>query len=203
MIFLNRMSQRKILPREFYDRPVLNVARDLLGMRLVRILDGKRVAGIILETEGYDGESDLACHAHVGRTKRNEVMFGPPGYAYVYFIYGMHWMLNCVTGQKDYPAAVLIRAIQPVENLELIAEIRLPARKEDWCNGPAKLTQVLQINGELNGANLCSSKSPLFIEADRTIVDENVNILPRVGINSVAEPWRSKPWRFLAKLPAR
>jgi len=182
---------------------VLNVARDLLGMRLVRILDGKRVAGIILETEGYDGESDLACHAHVGRTKRNEVMFGPPGYAYVYFTYGMHWMLNCVTGQKDYPAAVLIRAIQPVENLELIAEIRLPARKEDWCNGPAKLTQALQINGKLNGANLCLSKSPLFIEADRTIVDENVSILPRVGINSVAEPWRSKPWRFLAKLPAQ
>jgi len=197
------MSQRKILPREFYDRPVLNVARDLLGMRLVRILDGKRVAGIILETEGYDGESDLACHAHVGRTKRNEVMFGPPGYAYVYFTYGMHWMLNCVSGQKDYPAAVLIRAIQPVENLELIAEIRLPARKEDWCNGPAKLTQALQINGKLNGVNLCSSKSPIFIEEGRVIADENVSILTRVGINRVAEPWRSKPWRFQAKLPAQ
>jgi len=197
------MSQRKILPREFYDRPVLDVARGLLGMRLVRNLDGKRVAGIILETEGYDGESDLACHAHVGRTKRNEVMFGPPGYAYVYFTYGMHWMLNCVSGQKDYPAAVLIRAIQPVENLELIAEIRLPARKEDWCNGPAKLTQALQINGKLNGVNLCSSKSPIFIEEGRVIADENVSILTRVGINRVAEPWRSKPWRFLAKLPAQ
>lgn len=194
-----QMKSSKILPRDFYNRPVLKVARELLGMRLVRIRDGQRIAGIILETEGYDGESDLACHAHVGRTKRNEVMFGAPGHAYVYFTYGMHWLLNCVTGRKDYPAAVLIRAIQPVEGIQLIAKNRLPAREKDWCNGPAKLAKALEIDKALNGVDLCSPKSQLFIEEDRPVKDENVKILTRVGINAVPEPWRSKPWRFLAQ----
>jgi DNA-3-methyladenine glycosylase len=195
---LIQMKPRKILSREFYDRPVLEVARELLGMRLVRVLDGQRIAGIILETEGYDGESDLACHAHVGRTKRNEVMFGTPGHAYVYFTYGMHWLLNCVTGRRDYPAAVLIRAIQPFEGIDLIAKNRLPAMEKDWCNGPAKLAKALQIDKTLNGMDLCSNKSPLFIEEDLPFDDENVQILMRVGIDAVPEPWRSKPWRFLA-----
>ncbi len=96
------MKQGTPLPREFYNRPVLAVARELLGMRLVRKFGRQRVAGIILETEGYDGESDLACHAHVGRTKRNEMMFGAPGHAYVYFTYGMHWLLKCVTGREGF-----------------------------------------------------------------------------------------------------
>jgi DNA-3-methyladenine glycosylase len=195
------MSKKRVLHLGFYDRPVLKVARDLLGMRLVRIMGGKRIAGIILETEAYDGESDLACHAHVGRTRRNEVMFGPPGLAYVYFTYGMHWLLNCVTGREGYPAAVLIRAIQPAEHIEIIAKNRLPAREKNWCNGPAKLAQALQIDKALNGANLCSRQSSLFIEEDSPIPEQNVQILARVGIESVAEPWRSKPWRFLAKLP--
>ena len=195
------MKQGTPLPREFYDRPVLQVARDLLGMRLVRKLGRQRVAGIILETEGYDGESDLACHAHVGRTKRNEMMFGAPGHAYVYFTYGMHWLLNCVTGREGYAAAVLIRAIQPVEGIEVIASNRLPAKEKDWCNGPAKLASALQIDKALNGADLCSPHSPLLIEYSPAIPDQNVHTLPRVGINSVPEPWRSKPWRFLAEMP--
>lgn len=189
------------LSREFYNRPVLVVARDLLGMRLVRKLGGQRVAGIILETEGYDGESDLACHAHVGRTRRNEVMYGPPGHAYVYFTYGMHWLLNCVAGPEGYAAAVLIRAIQPVENIEIVARNRLPAKEKDWCNGPAKLASALQIDKALNGADLCSPQSPLTIEQGSAILEENVSTLPRVGLDSVPEPWRSKPWRFLANRP--
>jgi DNA-3-methyladenine glycosylase len=195
------MSKNQLLQQGFYNRQVLKVARDLLGMRLVRNLDGKRLAGIILETEAYDGENDLACHAHVGKTQRNEIMFGPPGHAYIYFTYGMHWLLNCVTGREGYPAAVLIRAIQPVENIKIIANNRLPAKEKDWCNGPAKLTQALQIDKPLNGASLYSRQSQLFIEEGSPISDEYVQTLARVGIDSVAEPWRSKPWRFLATPP--
>jgi len=194
--------KRQILSLAFYNRPVLNVARDLLGMRLVRILENTRTAGIIIETESYDGENDLACHAHVGKTRRNEVMFGPPGHAYIYFTYGMHWLLNCVTGQEGYPAAVLIRSIFPTENVEAIAMRRLPAKEKDWCNGPAKLTRAFSIDKQLNGVNLCSKQSPIFIELAETVSENQVRISPRVGISSVPEPWRSKPWRFQAVMPA-
>src|SRR5512136_44990 len=133
------MTVSACLPREFYDRPTITVARELLGMRLVRLLDGVRLGGIITETEAYIGEEDLACHARFGRTRRNAVMYGPPGFAYVYFTYGMHWLLNAVTGPEGFPAAVLIRAIQPVEGLEIIT-----ARRQGRDTlGPAKLTQAL------------------------------------------------------------
>ncbi|MBN2501272.1 MAG: DNA-3-methyladenine glycosylase, partial [Anaerolineales bacterium] len=101
------------LPREFYNRPTLTVARELIGARLVRILEGVKLVGLITETEAYVGEEDLGCHAKAGRTPRTQVMYGPPGHAYVYFTYGNHWMLNAVTEREDFPAAVLIRAIQP------------------------------------------------------------------------------------------
>jgi DNA-3-methyladenine glycosylase len=191
----------KILTPDFYDRSVVTVARGLLGMRLVRSLDNLTVAGIITETEAYDGEKDMACHAHVGITRRNEVMFGPPGRAYVYFSYGMHWLLNCVTGIEGYPAAVLIRSIFPTENIEEIARRRFPAKEKDWCNGPAKLTQALSIDKQLNGMNLCSKNSRLYIEQADSIPDEFVIATPRIGIRSVPEPWRSKLWRFQAFLP--
>ncbi len=193
--------KKQILSPDFYNRPVLNVARDLLGMRLVRILENKRIAGIIAETEAYDGENDLACHAHVGKTRRNEVMFGPPGHAYIYFTYGMHWLLNCVTGPEGYPAAVLIRTIIPTENIETIAINRFPAKEKDWCNGPAKLTRALSIDKNLNGVSLCSKESFIFIEHAESIQDKFVHTTERVGISSVAEPWRSKPWRFQVILP--
>jgi len=106
-----------ILLRDFYRQPVQTVARALLGKQLVRRFDDGKAVGIILEAEAYDGEQDLACHARNGKTKRNEVMYGEGGHAYVYFTYGMHWMLNCVSGQDGYPAAVLIRAIYPLEGL--------------------------------------------------------------------------------------
>src|SRR3970040_1161940 len=103
------LNQNLILPRVFYDRPALQVARDLLGMRLVRYDQGQRIAGIIVETEAYRGEEDLGCHCKAGRTPRTKVMYGPPGHAYVYFTYGMHWMLNFVTQVQGFPAAGLIR----------------------------------------------------------------------------------------------
>jgi DNA-3-methyladenine glycosylase len=194
--------KKQILSPDFYNRSVLEVARNLLGMRLVRSLENTIIAGIITETEAYDGEKDLACHAHVGKTRRNEIMFGPPGYAYVYFTYGMHWLLNCVTGVEGYPAAVLIRSIFPTENLEEIAKRRSPAKEKNWCNGPAKITRAFSIDKQLNGVNLCAYEGHLYIEQADSFPDKLVVSSPRIGISSVPEPWRSKPWRFQAHLPA-
>jgi DNA-3-methyladenine glycosylase len=113
------MSLSPVVEELFYNRPAVEVARDLLGMRLVRILDGIRISGTIIETEAYAGEYDLACHARAGLTKRTAVMYGPPGRAYVYFTYGMHWLLNAVCLAEGDPAAVLIRAIEPEEGLDV------------------------------------------------------------------------------------
>jgi DNA-3-methyladenine glycosylase len=189
------------LPPSFYDRPAPAVARDLLGMRLVRLLAGQRLAGIILETEAYQGEEDLACHARGGRTRRTVIMYGPPGRAYVYFTYGMHWMLNCVTGGADDPAAVLIRAIWPVEGLAQIRHNHPDRPPERCCDGPAKLCRALAIDGRLNGIDLTTTEAGLWIEPGQPIPDAWITVGPRVGISRVPEPWRSIPWRFLARLP--
>ena len=187
-----------LLARDFYNRPALNVARDLLGCRLVRLQNGQRLAGLILETEAYQGEDDLGCHASAGMTPRTAVMFGPPGHAYVYFTYGMHWMLNVVTGDIGTPAAVLIRAIHPVEGKDRMAENRpYNAGKRGWTDGPAKLTQALQIQREFNTVDLCDPGSGLWIESGDPVSDEAVSRSARIGLNSVPEPWRSIPWRFL------
>ena len=186
------------LPQAFYDRPVLDVARDLLGRRVVRLLEGQRVSGLIVEAEAYRGEEDLACHARAGRTPRTAVMYGPAGKAYVYFTYGMHWMLNCVTGPEGFPAAVLIRAILPLEGLEIIAANRSGRPQREWCNGPAKLCQALNIDGAQNDLTLYDPASDLWLEAGCPVADEHVHSTPRIGINNTPEPWRSIPWRFLA-----
>jgi DNA-3-methyladenine glycosylase len=185
------------LPVSFYDRDVVSVARELLGMRLVRTLNGVRLSGYILETEAYRGEEDLACHARAGRTARTSIMYGPPGRAYVYFTYGMHWCLNCVTSADGFPAAVLIRGVMPVEGLDCIASLRANRPQADWCNGPGKLTQAFAIDGSLNGDDLCDTQGALWIETGHPVQDQAVIAGPRVGINRVAEPWRSIPWRFL------
>ncbi|HTX80083.1 MAG TPA: DNA-3-methyladenine glycosylase [Longilinea sp.] len=187
---------KPILPASFYDREVVTVARELLGMRLVRTLDGVRISGIITEAEAYRGEEDWACHAHHGRTLRTAIMYGPPGHAYVYFTYGMHWMLNCVTGPEGFPAAVLLRAIQPLEGLEVIARRRPNVEKDQWCNGPAKICQALGLNKEQNGTNLCGKDGGLWIERGTAFPDERVISGPRVGLNTTPEPWLSMPWRF-------
>lgn len=189
------------LRREFYNRSTLIVARELLGTRLVRILDGVRLVGLITEAEAYIGEEDLGCHAKFGKTKRNAVMYGPPGRAYVYFTYGMHWMLNAVTEQTGFPAAVLIRAIAPFEGADIIS-----ARRQGRDTlGPAKLTQALGIDRALNGISLCDPDSGLWIEAGTPVADDQIIVGSRVGLFTVPEPWKSMPWRFrtssLAPLP--
>lgn len=193
------MSLSHCLPREWYARDALVVARELLGMRLVRLLDGQPLHSVITETEAYRGEEDQACHARSGRTPRTSVMYGPPGHAYIYFTYGMHWCLNAVCMPQDYPAAVLIRAVVPMNGIALISARRPGRPKADWTNGPAKLTQALGIDKSLNGVDLTTTDDGLWIEIGQDVPEENVVIGPRVGINSVPEPWRSMPWRFLVK----
>jgi len=183
------------LSREFYNRPTLTVARELIGARLVRILDGVKLVGLITETEAYIGEEDLGCHAKAGRTPRTQVMYGPPGHAYVYFTYGNHWMLNAVTEREGFPAAVLIRAIQPVEGVEAIS-----ARRNGRDTfGPGKLTQAMGITKSENTVDLTEAGNGLWIEAGLPVPDSGVTIGRRVGLYSVPEPWKSMPWRFLVK----
>ena len=188
--------------RPFFNRPTLQVARELIGAHLVRLEDGERTAGVIVETEAYIGEEDLGCHASAGYTPRTQVMYGPPGHAYVYFTYGMHWMLNFVAEAEGFPAAVLIRGIVPTEGIERIAARRAGRPKEDWTNGPAKICQALSINRAQNGADLCVLKAELFVESGVNIPDSSVTNGPRVGLNSVPEPWKSVPWRFVARYEA-
>lgn len=187
-----------IIAREFYNRPALEVARDLLGCRLIRVQSGQRLSGLIMETEAYQGEEDLGCHASAGRTPRTNVMYGAPGHAYVYFTYGMHWLFNVVTSPLNTPAAALIRAIRPDEGAALMAENRpFNAMKSGWTNGPAKLTQALKITKAFNEVDLCHKGNDLWIETGEGIPDELVSQTARVGLNSVPEPWRSIPWRYV------
>ncbi len=191
------------LPVSFYVRSTLTVARELLGARLVRLVDGKRVSGWIVETEAYIGEDDLACHARAGRTPRTEVMYGPPGRAYVYFNYGMHWLLNVVTAEDGFPAAVLIRAIWPAEGLDFIAARRAGRPRRQWTDGPAKLTQALAVDGRFNRCDLTTRTSGLWLEPGLIVPEENITQRARVGLYSVPEPWKSIPWRFSVIHPGK
>jgi DNA-3-methyladenine glycosylase len=194
------MITRQKLGKDFYRRNPLIVARELIGKLLVRTIDGIRISGVIYETEAYLGEKDLACHASSGRSNRNAVMYGDGGHAYVYFTYGMHWMMNCVTETINYPSAVLIRAIKPIEGIELIKNNRLPIKEKHWCDGPGKLTRALNITNSLNGIDLCSKDSVLYIENLPTLVEKQIIQTPRIGINNTPEPWKSKLWRFVGDI---
>ncbi|MEA3345418.1 MAG: DNA-3-methyladenine glycosylase [Chloroflexota bacterium] len=193
------------LGREFFARDTLTVARELLGQRLVRVLacpgcrarDGQRLSGQIVEVEAYIGEEDSACHAAAGRTPRTEVMYGPPGHAYVYFIYGMHHCLNVVTEEEGFPAAVLIRAIEPEEGLEVM-QINRPGRPDaELTDGPAKLCQALRIDRRLNGLDLCNSDE-LFLEEGEPVSASKIVSTARVGVRGDEEALNA-PWRFYVK----
>lgn len=185
------------LSRDFFAQDTLTVARLLLGKLLVRRLGGQRLAGRIVEAEAYIGGDDLGCHASVGRTARNDMLFSPPGHAYVYFTYGMHWMFNVVTEAEDFPAAVLVRALEPLEGISVMERNRKGHTGFDLCSGPAKLAQALSITRALNGVDLCARRgAELWIEDAPPIPNDEIAAGPRIGLNSVPEPWFSKPWRF-------
>ena len=181
--------------RKFYNRPTLEVARDLLGKKLIRRIDGTALSGIIVETEDYCGTNDSACHAHRGRTSRNAVMFGPPGFAYVYFTYGMHYLLNLVTQEEGNPCAVLLRAIEPLSGL---AEMRARRKRhgKELTNGPAKLCQALAIDKSFNGWDLTKG-SQLWVEDYQTVESQSILSTPRIGIDYARKEDREALWRFL------
>jgi DNA-3-methyladenine glycosylase len=182
------------LPDAFYDRPSVEVARDLLGKTLWRRAEAGLTAGIIVETEAYDGANDPASHAWRGQTQRNAVMFGPPGYAYVYFTYGMHYCLNAVTGPVRQASAVLLRAIQPTIGLDLMREQRgahIPDR--DLARGPGRLCQALGITTSDNGADLAGNA--LWISETADAPNLIIVATPRIGITRAAE----RPWRFAVR----
>lgn len=187
----------KILNRKFYERDTLKAARELLGKKLVRHINGLELSGIITETEAYCGRGDSACHAHRGKTQRNAVMFGKPGHAYVYFTYGMHYMLNLVTEEEDNPCAVLIRAIEPLTAIEEM-EARRKRKGKDLTNGPAKLCQALSIDKSFNGWDLTIGEE-LWVEDYRKIPAKSVISTPRIGINYAKKQHRDALWRFIIK----
>ncbi len=182
----------KALPREFYARPVLEVARDCIGMVLVHRSPEGEAAGRIVEAEAYRGPLDLAAHSSRGLTKRTAAMFGPPGYAYIYLLYGMHWAINLVAASEGEPHAVLIRAIEPLRGIELMARRRgKPASSRELTSGPGKLTQALAITGHHYGIDLCGEE--LFLEAGEP--PARVGRSPRINVAYAGE-WASRPWRF-------
>lgn len=172
------------LPHAFYDRPALVVARETLGKVLVWHGPAGRQAGRIVEVEAYDGPEDAASHARSGAGGRAAVMFGPPGFAYVYLIYGIHHCLNLVTGPAGYPAAVLVRALEPLEGLEGAN-----------TSGPGRLCKALGLDRTHNGLDLAGDR--LYLE-DRglPVADADVVARARIGIAFAGEPWISQPWRF-------
>ena len=197
------------LPRAFYDRPTLDVARDLVGKVLVHQRRGVRTSGAIVEVEAYIGESDPACHAAPGPTRRNEPLYGAPGRAYVYLNYGIHSLVNVVTEAQGSPAAVLIRALDPLEGLEVMRRRRARGTKgrptggepsgwlpHELCRGPGNLTMAMRITLAENRVDLLGDR--LFIE-DRGIQVGPLTWSPRIGITVGAEHlWRV----YLAGHPA-
>jgi DNA-3-methyladenine glycosylase len=182
------------LTRPFYERNTIKVARELLGNILVRKLGSTVLEGMIVETEAYRGNDDPASHAYRGLTRRNEVMFGEPGHAYVYFTYGMHHCLNVTTENAGQAGAVLIRALQPIKGLAEMKRRRRIEYVKDLSNGPAKLTQAFAVTKTLNGHDLTSGKELLIAEP---LHQKRLSITAggRIGIRSGCE----KPWRFFVK----
>ncbi len=171
---------RKILLPSFFNRDTKKVAEELLGKFIVRKINGKELSSMIIETEAYDGFEDMASHAHKGKTKRTEIMFGKPGYLYVYLCYGIHFMLNIVTREEEYPGAVLIRGVED-------------------ASGPGRVTKYFTINKLLNN-KLLSKETGIWIE-DRGIKIPKNKIIksPRIGINYAGPIWSQKEWRFTIK----
>lgn len=196
-----RPPEDRPLPLDFIARPVETVARELLGKRLVSNLGGVLTSGVIVETEAYRGLDDPASHAatRIGRTARNAAMFGPPGHAYVYRIYGMHWCMNIVTGAEGDPQAVLIRALDPLEGEGEMMSRRAGTQAKPGalprliCAGPGRLCQALGVTGALYGHDL--SRPPLEVRTGWTVAPGDVGVSSRIGVTAAAD-W---PLRFFVR----
>ncbi|HEY6973270.1 MAG TPA: DNA-3-methyladenine glycosylase [Nitrospiraceae bacterium] len=175
-----RNVPHQILSRAYFNRPTVQVARSLIGKFLVRSCNGRELAGKIIEVEAYVGPQDKACHASKGRTARTDVLFGPPGISYVYLIYGMYHCLNVVTERTEFPAAVLIRAIE-IEG-ELI-------------DGPGRLCRAMQIDRSLNRWNMTDGNQLWFEDRSVAVRKSDVGAFTRIGVD-YAGKWAKKPWRF-------
>ncbi len=176
---MKRMKQvRRLVEKDFRSRDTVGLARSLLGKCLLVRRGGEAIAQAITEVEAYDGPEDLACHASKGRTARTEVLFGPPGHWYVYLCYGVHELLNVVTGPPEYPAAILIRGLESV-------------------NGPGRLTRRMKIDRRFNG-EVASPETGLWLE-DRGLsyADTEIRATPRIGVDYAGEDWANRPYRFL------
>ena len=189
------MTKQK-LKREFYTRSnVLTISRELLGKLLVVPADdGQRVAGMIVEVEAYRGPDDRASHAYGGRrTKRTETMYQEGGIAYVYFVYGMYYQFNVVSNVADVPHAILVRALEPVEGLDVMRERRHSHPDHNLTNGPGKLCVAMGIDRQLDKADLLGDR--VWLEGFRKVQPSQIAKGPRIGID-YAEEWIDKPWRF-------
>jgi DNA-3-methyladenine glycosylase len=181
------------LPREFYARDTVDVAKELLGKLLIRVIDGRVLSGIIVETEAYKDSIDEASHAYRGISKRNRVMFGEVGHAYVYFIYGNHYCLNAVARDSDSRAgAVLIRALEPVDGIEMMH--RSSRYNDRVASGPGRLTRALMIGKEHNGLDL-TIRGSLYIAHYRDISSDSISSTQRIGITKA----KDRLWRFMIK----
>jgi DNA-3-methyladenine glycosylase len=190
----SQFQRGKILSREFYDRETELVARDMLGTVLECETEDGVASGIIVETEAYLGEHDLACHAAAGRTARTEHLYGPPGISYVYFIYGMYWCFNAVTREAGQPSAVLVRALEPLDGMALMHKRRPRIKNDvDLTNGPGKLCSALGITGSVTGKPL--QRKPLVIREGEKVADEQIEMTTRIGITKSAD-W---PLRWIVR----
>ncbi len=194
-----------VLPRAFFARPVLDVARDSVGMILTHKTPLGIASGRIVESEAYRGPEDLAAHSSGGRrTKRTEVMFGPAGHAYMFLLYGMHWAFNIVAGLEGQPHAVLVRAIEPVEGLALMAERRgVNASKRELTNGPGKVCAALGLTGAAYGMDLCRRADPEAPPLDTELYltwgpARPIGRSPRINVD-YAGAWAARPWRFFER----
>ena len=197
----SQFHRGRILPASFYERETEIVAREMLGTVLECETEQGTASGIIVETEAYIGEHDLACHAAVGRTARTEPLYGPPGIAYVYFIYGMYWCVNAVTRSAGLPSAVLVRALEPLDGIALMHKRRpRVTHSADLTNGPGKLCTALGITGSLNGKSL--RRKPIMIREGERVSDDQVEITARIGITRSADwplRWIVRGNRFVSK----
>lgn len=206
-----RRPRGAVVDRKFYARETELVARELLGCILECHTPQGVASGRIVETEAYVGEHDLACHAAAGRTRRTEPLYGPPGIAYVYFIYGVHWCFNAVTRAEGEPSAVLVRALEPVQGIDLMrARRRAAKRDQDLTNGPGKLCAALGIGPAHNALPL--DRAPILVRPGDGVPDRDVVITPRIGITQAADwplrwfiannPWVSKTPKHFPRLSA-